>query len=127
MPAHHSLFGGSPGELVPPVGMGDLKALWNIYKDIESQYPGELVAVAGSFTQQACSAGADVGAVGYRCAMLRLLERLPGDLLTPWKEGGQLKDAVFSVAARIPMSWIGVGIPQSRLPFDLGSFFDQLR
>ena len=125
MHAHHSLLAGNPGEPVPTVGMKDLKAVWNIYKDIESQHPG--VAVAGSFTQQTCSAGADVGAVGYRCAMLRLLERLPGDLLGPWKESGQLKDAVFSVAARIPMSWIGVGIPQSRLPFDLDSFFDQLR
>jgi hypothetical protein len=91
--------------------MGDLKSVWNVYKDIESRHPGEQVSVGISVIEHACSATTDVRAVTYRCGMLQILERLPGDLLAPWKESGQLNDAVFSVAARIPMNWIGVGIP----------------
>ena len=127
MHAHHSFLGGNPGEPVPAVGMKDLRSVWNIYKDIESRRSGEQVGVDISVIEHACSATADVRAVTYRCGMLQILERLPGDLLAPWKESGQLVDAVFSVAARIPMNWIGIGIPQSRLPFDVDSFLDELR
>jgi len=127
MHAHNWLLVGNPGELVPTVGMGDLKSVWNIYKEIESRRPGKQVGVDISVIEHACSATADVRAVAYRCGMLQILERLPGDLLAPWKESGQLDDAVFSVAARIRMNWIGVGIPQSGLPFDVDSFLGELR
>lgn len=118
---------GHPGEPVPTVEMGHLKAAWNICKDVESRHPGKQVAVGISVIEHACSAGADVRAVGYRCGMLQALERLLGDLLAPWKENGQLDDAVFRVAARVPMKWMGVGIPQLGLPFDVDSFIDELR
>ena len=127
MHADHSLLVGHPGEPVPTVEMGDLKAAWNIYKDVESRHPGKQVAVGINVIEHACGASADVRAVVYRCGMLQLLERLLGDLLTPWKENGQLDDAVFRLAARIPMKWIGVGIPQSGLPFDVDSFINELR
>ena len=127
MHAHHSFFAGNPGEPVPPVGMGDLKSVWNIYKDIESRHPGKQFGVGISVIEHACSATDDVRAVTHRCGMLQILERLPGDLLAPWKESGQLVDAVFNVAARIPMNGIGIGIAQSGLPFDVDSFLDELR
>ena len=75
--------------------MGDLKSAWNIYKDIESGRPGKQVGVGISVIDRACSAKADLRAIKYRCGILQLLERLPGDLLTPWKESGQFADAVF--------------------------------
>ena len=127
MHAHHSLWVGNPGEPVPVVEMEDLKSAWNIYKDIASRHPGEQVSVGISVIEHACSATADVRAVTYRCGMLQILEKLAGDLLAPWKESGQLDDAVLRVAARIPMNWIGVGIPQSGLPFDIDAFVDELR
>ena len=127
MHADHSSLLGNPGEPVPTVEMGDLKPVWNICKDIESRHPGKQVGVGISVVQHACSATADAGAVGYRCGMPQALDSLPGDLLAPWKENGQLDDAVFRVAARVPMKWIGVGIPQSGLPFDVHSFFNELR
>jgi hypothetical protein len=127
MHADHSSLIGNSGEPVPTVEMGDLKSAWNIYQDIESRHPGKQVGVDISVIQHACSATADVRAVTYRCGMLQVLERLAADRLVPWKGNGRLDDGVFSVAARIPMNWIGVGIPQSGLPFDVGSFFDELR
>ena len=127
MHAHHSLWVGNPGEPVPVVEMEDLKSAWHIYKDIESRHPGEQVGVGISVIEHACSATADVRAVTYRCGMLQILERLAGDLLAPWQQSGQLDDSVFRVAARIPMNWISVGIPQSGLPFDIDAFLDELR
>ena len=127
MHANASLLMGHPGEPVPTVEMGDLKAAWNIYKDVESRHPGEQVGVDISIVQHACSATADLRAVTYRCGMLQVLERFAGDQLAPWKENGRLDDAVFGIAARIPMNWIGIGIPQSGLPFDVDSFFNELR
>ncbi len=123
----HAMLAGNPGEGVPAGEITDLKSLWSLYKNIESRHPGEQFAVGRSVIEQALSATADVGAVGYRCAMLHILEKLPGDLLTPWKESGQLGDALFSVAARVPMNWIGVDTTCSGLPFDLHAFLDELR
>ena len=127
MQAEHSWFLGNPGEAVPSVATGDIKSVWNVYQDVESRYPGQLVGIARGVMDEACSATADMRAVGYRCAMLRLLARLPEDPLAPWKKNGQLDDAVFTVIASIPMTWIPVGTPQSGLPFDIDSFFRELR
>lgn len=127
MNAHQSLWVGNPGEPVPAVEMGDLKSAWNIYKDVESRHPGKQTAVGISVIEHACSAAADIRAVTYRCGTLQMLEMLAGELLAKWKESGQLDDAVFRVAARIPMKWIGVGIPHSGFPFDIDAFLDELR
>ena len=127
MHADASSLVGNAGEPVPTVEMEDLKSAWNIYKDIESRRPGMQVGLDISVIQHACGAGADIRAVTYRCGMLQVLERVAGDRLAPWKENGRLDDSVFGVAAKIPMNWIGIGIPQSGLPLDVESFFDELR
>jgi hypothetical protein len=127
MNADQSWLGATPGEPVPTVGAADLKSVWNVSKNIESQYPGEAVGMCTTLIEKACSAGVDVRAITYRCGMLQLLERLGDDLLTPWKEGGQLKEAVFRVAARLPMVWIAAGVPQSGFPFDVDLFLRELR
>jgi hypothetical protein len=92
-----------PGEPVPPVNVADFKSVWAIYQDI-----------------------ADIHAVTYRCGMLQILEMVRGDLLVSWKQNGQFQDAVFRVAARIPMKWIAEGMSQS-LPFDVDAFFEEVR
>ncbi len=126
MHADESWLGATPGDPVPTVGVADLKSVWKVYKDIESQHPEGGAAVGITLIRHSCSAGADVRAVTYRCGMLRILERVHGDLLTAWKESGQFNDAVFRVAARVPMKWIGAG-PQSGFPFDVDLFVQELR
>jgi hypothetical protein len=59
--------------------------------------------------------------------MLQILEMWRGDFLTNWKQHGQFHEAVFRVAANIPMKWIGVGVPLSDCPFDVDAFFEQVR
>jgi hypothetical protein len=117
---------GHPGEPVPSVNMADFKSVWAIYQDIESRHPRGTVGVDISVIERACSPGADIRAVAYRCQMLGLLEMLPGDRLATWKQNGRLHEAVFRVAATIPMKWMEIGVPQSSLPFDVDAFLGEV-
>lgn len=114
------------GEPVPTVNVADFKSVWAIYQDIESRHPRGTVGVDSGVIEQVCSPGADIRAVTYRCGMLQILEMVRGDLLVTWKQNGQFQDAVFRIAARIPMNWIGEGMSQS-LPFDVDAFFEEVR
>jgi len=109
---------------VPSVDMTDLKSAWDICREKWRQARGT-VAVGTSLIELACSPGADIRAVTYRCAMLQMLENVRGDLLAPWKQSGQFQEAVFGVAAKIPMNWIGEGL--SQLPFDVDAFLEEVR
>jgi hypothetical protein len=119
-------FWGHLGEPVPTVNVADLKAAWEIGERIEAQHAGGTVAIASTVIENACSPGADIRSIGYRCGMLRILEMWRGDVLAMWKRSGQFHDAVFRVVATIPMTWIGEGLSQS-LPFDVDAFFEELR
>jgi hypothetical protein len=116
------------GEPVPSVNLADLKSVWASYQDIESPLHRGTVDV-DSIIEHACSPGADIDAVRYRCMMLQILERMRRDLLSTWKQNGQFQDAVFRVAARIPMNWMGEILFQ-RVPldvFDVDAFFEEVR
>jgi hypothetical protein len=39
----------------------------------------------------------------------------------------RLHDAVFKVAARIPMKWMEAGVPRPDLPFDVKAFLQDVR
>jgi hypothetical protein len=117
---------GHVGEPVPSVNVADLKAAWEIGERIESQHAGGTVAIASTVIENACSPGADIRSIGYRCGMLRILEMCRGDVLATWKQSGQFHDGVFRVVATIPMTWIGEGLSQ-RLPFDVDAFLEELR
>jgi hypothetical protein len=117
---------GHPGEPVPTVDVADFKSVWAIYQDIESRHPRGTVGVCSSVIEHACSPGADIRAVTYRCGMLQILEMLRGELLATLKQSGQFQEAVFTVAARIPMNWMGEGVSHS-LPFDVDAFFEEVR
>jgi hypothetical protein len=117
---------GHPGEPVPSVNVADFKSVWAIYEDIESRLPRGTFGIDSSVIERACSPGADVRAISYRCSMLQILEMLRADLLASWKQSGQFQEAVFRVVARIPMNWIGEGLSHS-LPFDVDAFFEEVR
>jgi hypothetical protein len=51
----------------------------------------------------------------------------PGELLARWKRSGRFDEAVFRVAATIPMKWMEGGVPQSHLPVDLNAFMQELQ
>ena len=118
---------GTPGEPVPMVDAADFKSAWNFFRQIESEHPGGGIGIDVELIKRACSAGADIGAVAYRCQMLWLLEMCRGDALIPWKRSGQFDEAVFGVAANIPMKWMEVGVPQPDLPFEADAFIEQVR
>ena len=118
---------GNPGEPVPTIDVGDLKSVWDMYQNIESQHPGGSVGVDSCLIDRVCTPGADIRAVVYRCQMLGLLEMLPGDRLATRKQNGRLHEAVFRVAATIPMKWMEIGVPQSSLPFDVDAFFQEVQ
>ncbi len=126
MDATHFWPGGNPGELVPTVDGADIKSVWTIHQDLKSRHPGGQVGVDISIIKRACNPGADIRAVTYRSAMLQLLEMSPGKILAAWKRGGSFDEAVFSVAATIPMKWMETGVPQSGLPFDVDAFIQEL-
>jgi hypothetical protein len=118
---------GNPGEDVPTIDVADLKSLWSIYRDMETRNPGKRGAVGIGIIRDACSAGADIGAVLYRGSMLDVLEMCPGELLARWKRSGEFDEVVFRVAATIPMKWVEGGVPQSHLPFDVDAFIQELQ
>lgn len=119
--------GGSPGEDVPIVDVADLKSVWGIHRDIEARHPGEQVGIGVDVLRRACNAGVDIGAVSYRLAMLGILAMSLSERLAPWKVDGEFPAAVFKVAATIPMKWMGIGVPQSSLPFDVDAFFQEVQ
>jgi hypothetical protein len=96
---------GTPGEPVPIVDAADLKAAWNFFRQIESEHPGGGIAVGMELIKRTCNAGAAIGAVTYRCQMLGLLEMCRGNAVMTWKRNGRFDEAVFRVAANIPMKW----------------------
>jgi hypothetical protein len=114
------------GHPVPTVNVADFKSVWAIYQDIESRNPRGTVGVDSRIIERACSPEADIRAVSYRCWMLQILEMLRGDLLATWKQSGQFQEAVFRVAARTPMNWMGEGLSHS-LPFDVDAFLEEVR
>ena len=118
---------GNPGEDVPTIDVADLRSLWSIYRDMEVRNIGALGSIGIRIVRDACSPGADIGAVLYRSSILTILEIYPGDLLARWKRSGEFDEVVFRVAATIPMKWVEGGVPQSHLPFDVDAFIQELQ
>ncbi len=56
----------------------------------------------------------------YRASMLGLLQMLPESPLKPWtRDGLNLDEVVFQVAATFPMKKMEVGVVHDGLPFDV--------
>lgn len=104
------------GATVPPVSEDDLKCLHEASLDMTRRYLGKDGVVSLELMARACSRDANLPAVWLRHTQLRSLVRQ--GVLAEWKHGIALDDAVFRVAATIPMNGIH---------FDPETFVRQLR
>lgn len=89
------------GATIPPVDEHDLKALHELSIERAKRYCGKDGVISIEMTARACSPAANLPAVWLRHTQLRTLYRQ--GLLAEWQHGATLDDAVFRIAATIPM------------------------
>ena len=104
------------GAAIPPVAEVDLKCLHEVCLDRAKRYSGKDGVVSLDLMARACGPGANLAAVWLRHSQLRLLVRQ--GLLAEWQHGTALDDAVYRVAATIPMNGVD---------FDSETFIRRLR
>ena len=104
------------GATIPPVAEDDLRRLHEVHLDMAKRYCGKDGVMSLDSMARACSPGANLPAVWLRHTELRSLVRQ--GLLAEWQHGTALDDAVFRLAATIPMNGIH---------FDKAAFVQQLR
>jgi len=92
------------GAAIPPVGEHDLKCLHELCVERAKRYCGKDGVVSLELMARACRPDANLPAVWLRHTELRALYR--HGLLADWQHGTTLDDAVFRLAAIIPMSGI---------------------
>jgi len=92
------------GAAIPPVDEDDLKCLHEACVDMTKRYLGKDGVVSLDLMARACSPTANLPAVWLRHTQLRLLVRQ--GLLAEWQHGTALDDAVYRVAATIPMNGV---------------------
>ena len=116
-------FLGNPGEPVAEVDPDDLKTFWQKTSELHAKFPGQNV----SFSPKAIAmTEANAPAVWYRSSMIRVLNLVAQEQLSPWIKDEEVSDAVFQTMATIPMEWIGHA-EREGLPFDVEAFFRRLR
>ena len=89
------------GAEIPSVEDQDLKSLHELSVERAKRYCGKDGVISLEMTARACNANANLPAVWLRHTQLRSLYR--EGLLADWQHGTNLEDAVFQVAATIPM------------------------
>jgi len=104
------------GAAIPPVDEHDLKCLHELCVERAKRYCGKDGVVTLDSMARACSPSANLPAVWLRHSQLRALYRQ--GLLAEWQHGTALDDAVFQLAATIPMN--GTGLDQQ-------AFLEQMR
>ena len=92
------------GAAIPPVGEDDLKCLHAASVDMTKRYCGKDGVLSLDLMARAFSPGANLPAVWLRHTELRLL--MKQGLLADWQHDTALDNAVFRVAATIPMNGI---------------------
>jgi hypothetical protein len=107
---------------VPTVKPDDLKNVWRLFGEMKTRDPGQSGAAGDNVYRSVCSPGADALSVWYRASMLSLTIKMRPNLLAPWIRDGQPVNAVFEVAATLPMEKMRTGIVRERLPFDVEGF-----
>jgi hypothetical protein len=114
-------FGGEPGEPVPAVDPGDIKAIWQLGEELRAKLPSTK-AVGVELMKHACKPGADIAAVSYRLGLVWIMTQIAPEQLARFTREGQPDDTVFRAVAKVPAEWIGVGIVQQGPPFDVNEF-----
>lgn len=89
------------GATIPSVDAHDLKCMHELCVERAKRYVGKDGVISLEATAHACSPGANVPAVWLRHTQLRQLYRQ--GFLSEWQHGTALDDAVFRLAATIPM------------------------
>jgi hypothetical protein len=90
------------GAAIPPVTEGDLKLLHEVSEDMARRRVGKEGMVSVDFMARVCSLDANLPAVWLRYSQLRLL--INQGTLAEWQHREDLDDAVYRVAATIPMN-----------------------
>jgi hypothetical protein len=90
------------GEPVPPVTEDDLRRLHEVSADMARRRVGKDGMVSVDLMAKVCSPGANLPAVWLRYTQLRLLIRQ--GVLADWQHNADWDDAVYRVAAIIPMN-----------------------
>jgi len=103
------------GAEVPTVEESDLRILHQVCVDMAKRYSGKDGVVSLDVMARACSRDANLPAVWLRHKELRLMAR--HGLLASWQHGTVLDEAVFHVAASVPMRGVC---------FDRGEFVKRL-
>ena len=120
-------FWGSPNQdsgSVPPVQPADLRSVWTMQNDIQALRPGEQIGISADAYKRACGPEADVRAVYERVSHLWMLREV--GVLATWVHDGVPDDAVFDVAATIPMSRMQRGVVYKEPPFNVEEFIKQV-
>jgi hypothetical protein len=86
-------------------------------REIQALHPGQQMTISAEKYKQACGPEADVRAVYERVSHLWMLQEV--GVLATWLHDGVPDDAVFHVAATIPMSRMQIGVAYQQPPFDL--------
>lgn len=89
------------GTAIQPVDARDLKCLHELCVERAKWYCGKDGAVPLESMVRTCNPGANLPAVWLRHTHRRVLYRQ--GLLTEWQHGTALEDAVFEIAATIPV------------------------
>jgi hypothetical protein len=90
------------GAAIPPVAEDDLRRLHEVAADMAKRRVGKDGMVGVDLMARICSAGANLPAVWFRYTQLRLLIRQ--GVLAEWQNSADWDDAVYRVAAIIPMN-----------------------
>jgi hypothetical protein len=117
------------GQSIPSVDPEDIKRTWEYDRTHSKVGANGWESLLNR--QAVCSAGADVSDVSSRCAMVATMTRYShGQLVAPWQHGEKLDDAVFRVAAILPLRHLkheSYKITGDDLfPFDPNAFVQQL-
>jgi hypothetical protein len=87
------------------VDVESLKAVWEKYQQVEAERPGVQITLGADLAKGLCREGENIEAVGYRCAILRLLT---SDVdLTSFPVAAQ--DVIFRIAATFPTNIVNRG------------------
>jgi len=109
---------------VPPVDPADLRSVWTMQREVQASNPGQQIGISADVYKRACGPAADVRAVYVRVSQLWMLQEV--GVLAPWLRDGVPDDAVFHVAATIPMNRMQIGVVYEQPPFDVDEFMKQV-
>jgi hypothetical protein len=90
------------GAAIPSVAEDDLRRLHEVAADMAKRRVGKDGMVGVDLMARICSPGANLPAVWFRYTQLRLLIRQ--GVLAEWQNSADWDDAVYRVAAIIPMN-----------------------